>query len=318
MNISGKIPWLEEASKGKRHLIGVSGGLDSMALLHLLKEEGFTNLVVCHLDHGLRGKESTGDARFVEMVAGGMGFGMELGKVDVRELMAESGESLETAARRARHDFFGECGKRNRCGRLLLAHHADDQAETVLWNLMRGSHGCRGMRVVSRMKMGGRQMEVMRPLIGMRKAELREWMASRKFKWREDASNGECDVVRNRIRNEVLPLLDEIAGRDVAPMLARAAQVDEGFREMASWAVGKADAVDPQGRLHLGAFRSLPAALQAEVMAAFLANRAISGISAELIGRCVKLADPAGPPCLNLVGGKRLRRRAGRIFVDPG
>ena len=289
-----------------------------MALLHLLKDEGFKDLVVCHLDHGLRGKESSGDARFVELAAGEMGFRMELGKADVRKLMEEGGESLETAARRARHDFFGACGKRNRCGRLLLAHHADDQAETVLWNLMRGSHGCRGMQAVGLMKMGGQEMEVVRPLIGLRKAELREWMVSRKFKWREDASNGENDVVRNRLRNEVLPLLDEISGRDVSPMLVRAARVDEGFREIATWAVRKADAVDPQGRLHLGVLRSLPATLQAEVMAAFLAGNAIGGVSAELIGRCVQLADPAGPPCLNLAGGKRLRRRGCRIFVDPG
>lgn len=289
-----------------------------MALLHLLKDDGFRDLVVCHLDHGLRGEESSGDARFVELVAGEMGFGVELGKVDVRKLMEESGESLETAARRARHDFFGGCGKKHRCGRLLLAHHADDQAETVLWNLMRGAHGCRGMQAESRMKMGGREMAVTRPLIGVRKAELREWMLTRRFKWREDASNGENDVVRNRLRNEVLPLLDEIAGRDVSPMLVRAARVDEGFRELATWAVRRADAVDPQGRIHLGVLRSLPATLQAEVMAAFLAGHGIGGVSAELIGRCVKLADPAGPPSLNLAGGKRLRRSAGRIFVDPG
>jgi tRNA(Ile)-lysidine synthase len=316
LNIEREISWLNTASRKKRWLVGVSGGLDSMALLHLLKEEGFKDVVVCHLDHGLRGRESAGDARFVKRVAGKMGFKVEVAKADVRKMMGEGGESLETAARRARHEFFGECGKVHRCGRLLLAHHADDQAETVLWNLMRGSHGCRGMRVSREMKLGGREMEVIRPLLGLRKMDLREWMESHGFKWREDASNAECDVVRNRLRNEALPLLDEIAGRDVSGMLVRAAEADQGLREIAAWAAEKADALDPQGRLHLKAFRSLPAALQTEVMACYLRRDGVPEISADLLGRCVAVAGIDGPASVNLPGGGKLRRRAGRIFVE--
>ncbi len=287
-----------------------------MALLHLLKRVGFCDVVVCHLDHGLREAASVGDARFVKRVAEEMGFAVELGKVDVRSIMAEGGGSLETVARGARHEFFGKCGKLHRCKRLLLAHHADDQAETVLWNLMRGSHGCRGMEVSREMMMGGRRMEVVRPLLGLRKMELREWMESQNFQWREDASNGENDVVRNRLRNEALPLLSEIAGRDVSTMLVRAAVVDGGLREIAGWAVEKAAALDPQGRLHLGVFRSLNQALKAEVMVRYLKSNDIQEVSADLVGRCVMLAVPEGPPCVNLPRGKRLRRRAGRIFVD--
>ena len=257
-----------------------------------------------------------GDARFVERVAGKMGYKAELGKADVRKMMAEGGESLETAARRARHGFFGECGRKHRCKTLLLAHHADDQAETVLWNLMRGSHGCRGMRVCGVMYLGGREMEVVRPLLGLRKRELQEWMEGSGFKWREDASNAECDVVRNRIRNEALPLLDAIAGRDVTAMLVRAAEADEGLREIAEWAAGKADALDPQGRLHLKVFRTLPAALRREVMAAFLKSHSIPEIGADLLGSCVALAEPDGKASVNLPGGGRLRRRAGRMFVE--
>lgn len=318
MNVEGKISWLETASRRKRWLVGVSGGMDSMALLHLLEVQGFKAIVVCHLDHGLRGRESSGDARFVERMAGKMGFKVEVGKADVRKMMVERGGSLETVARRARHDFFGECGKKHRCRRLLLAHHADDQAETVLWNLMRGSHGCRGMREMTGMEMGGVAMEVFRPLLGLRKAGLREWMVSRGFKWHEDASNAECDVVRNRVRNEALPLLDKIAGRDVCAMLVRAAEADESLREIAEWAAGKADALDPQGRLHLGAFRALPGALQKEVMAAFLKGNGATGIDSDLLERCVALADPESKASVNLPGGGRLRRRAGRIFVELG
>ena len=102
----------------------------------------------------------------------------------------------------------------------------------MLWNLMRGSHGCRGMQEVSEMEMGGMRMEVYRPLLGIRKADLRAWMEERKLKWREDASNRVNDVARNRIRNEALPLLAEIAKRDVSPLLARAARSDAALREV--------------------------------------------------------------------------------------
>ena len=127
-------------------MVGVSGGADSVALLHLLVAGGFRNLVVCHLDHCLRGRASTGDARFVRRLAEKLGLECEIGRIDVAERMAASRDSMETAARNARHGFFAECAVKHRCRRILLGHHADDQAETVLWNLLRGSHGLKGMR----------------------------------------------------------------------------------------------------------------------------------------------------------------------------
>lgn len=287
-----------------------------MALLHLLHEGGFLDVVVCHLDHGLRGADSKGDARFVKRVAGKMGFEVEVGKADVRGLTEARKESLETAARAARHEFFAECGKSHRCGRLLLAHHADDQAETVLWNLMRGSHGLRGMQETREMKMGGRKMEVVRPLLGMRKAGLREWMEEKGFKWREDASNVENDVVRNRIRNEAMPLLGEISRRDVTGMLIRGAKSGEDLRELVMWAVGKADAFDPQGRLHLKVLSELPSSLQAAVLSEFLKSNGVGGISANLLGSCIAMIDVENPASVNLPGGGCLRRRGGRIFME--
>ena len=287
-----------------------------MALLHVLHAGGFRNIVVCHLDHGLRGAESHGDARFVKRVAAKMGYEVKVCRADVRGLMKVRKESLETAARGARHDFFAECGKEHRCGRLLLAHHADDQAETVLWNLMRGSHGLRGMQEMREMKMGGRKMEVMRPLLGVRKVVLRDWMSGKGFKWREDASNAENDVVRNRIRNEGLPLLCEISGRDVAGMLARGAKGGEEMREMVAWAVMKADAVDPQGRLHVKVLWGLPPALQVAVVSEYLKANGVGGISTSLLGSCVEMIDVGSSASVNLPGGGRLRRRSGRIFLD--
>jgi tRNA(Ile)-lysidine synthase len=311
-----EIPWLTSASRKKRWLVGVSGGLDSMALLHLFFDKGFRNVVVCHLDHGLRGVASSGDARFVKMAARKMGYEVEAAKVDLRRLMEDSGESLETAGRRARHDLFGKCAKAHRCKRLLLGHHADDQAETVLWNLMRGSHGCRGMNEVSAMKMRGVAMEVIRPLLCVRKGELKAWMEAWKYKWREDAGNRVNDVVRNRIRNEAMPLLADISKRDVVPMFARAAKSDDAQDEFIGWAVRQVKVLDPQGRLHLGVLRSLPEVLRTRALLDFLKSGGIPGISAALVDRCLVMLDSSSPSSVNLPGGARLRRRAGRIFLE--
>jgi len=311
-----ELSWMGDASRRKRWLVGVSGGMDSMALLYVLLDAGFTNLVVCHLHHGLRGKESDGDARFVKRVGEKAGCAVEIGRVDLKALIKDSGESLETAGRMARHSFFEECSRKHRCNRLLLAHHADDQAETVLWNLMRGSATCRGMRESIVLKMGRRLIQVERPLLHSRKSELAEWMQGRGFKWREDLSNAVNDVARNRLRNEAIPLLSEISKRDVSPMFARAASVGEGWEKMMDWALEKADVLDPQDRLHLKVLRSLPDALMNYAIAHFLKRSGVGGISAALLGECIGLVVPDGPPSVNLPGGGRLRRKAGRIFVE--
>ncbi len=310
------IPWLDGASRRKRWLVGVSGGLDSMALFHVLLESGFKDLVVCHLNHGLRGKQSDGDARFVKRMAENAGCAVELGRVDLDGLSEKSGDSLETAGRRARHEFFGRCSRGFRCGRLLLAHHADDQAETVLWNLMRGSATCRGMRESVELEMAGRPVSVERPLLSVRKSELEDWMRSRNFKWREDASNAVNDVVRNRIRNEAIPLLSEIAKRDVAPLLSRAADAGGEWAEMMDWALETASVLDPQGRLHLKALGGLPDALKKHALAGFLKASGVGGISSSLLGKCLELCDVSACASVNLPGGGRLRRKAGRIFID--
>lgn len=168
------------------------------------------------------------------------------------------------------------------------------------------------------MEMDGIQMQVHRPLLGIRKADLRAWMEGRKQKWREDASNRVNDVARNRIRNEVLPLLTVIAKRDVSPLLARAVQRDAALREMMEWALEKAAVLDPQGRLHLGVMRGLPQALRVHAIADFLKLNGVTDISGALLENCVAMLEPMSSASVNLPGGRRLRRRAGRFFVEEG
>ena len=317
MLISADIPWLARASKRKRYLVGVSGGADSVALLHLLVRAGFRNLVVCHLDHRLRGRASTADARFVLKLAEKLGCECEIGRSDVRSRMKQAGESMETAARNARYEFFADCSVKHRCPKILLAHHADDQAETVLWNLLRGSHGFKGMREEHGMLAGGLRLEVVRPLLGIRHADLIDWLVFHGHPWREDASNLEPVAIRNRLRNEVFPLLNEISGRDAVAALVRGA-VDATEREdNESAAVREANLLDPQGRIHLPALKKLRTDLQRAALRIYLIDAGISNISRELLERGLDLTDPEKPAAVNLPGGSRLRRSAGRIWLDP-
>jgi len=309
------VPWIAHAPRRRRWLVAVSGGADSVALLHLLHHAGFRNLVVCHLDHRLRGRASTGDARFVERLAAGFGLKCESGRADVRAMMKRSGESLESCARRARHVFFAECARKHRCRRVLLAHHADDQAETVLWNLLRGSHGLKGMRAEQEITVEGCKLELIRPLLDIRRAELVAWLRAGHLEWREDASNREPFTIRNRLRLEVMPLLAEISGRDPVDALVRGARDTAERHEMESMLVQQARVLDPQGRLHLAALRRLPPPLQRRAIAGFLTDRGVSGIDRALLDRALPLLDPASAPAINLPGGSRLRRRAGRLVL---
>lgn len=311
------VPWFDDAPRRRRWLVGVSGGADSVALLHLLVDAGFRDLVVCHLDHRLRGRASTEDAKFVRRLAERLGQRVEMARADVRALAEASGESVETAARRARHDFFATCAARHRCPRVLLAHHADDQAETLLWNLVRGSHGPKAMKESQRLVTGvGVALEIVRPLLALRRTELRDWLAARNLRWREDATNAEAVAVRNRLRHEVLPLLAEIAGRDVVPALVRGAAAAEEIGEIVDWAVERAAALDPQGRLHLPVLRSLPPALRGAVVADFLKRAGVPRLDRALVERVAGLLDPQAGPAVNLPGGGSIRRRAGRLVLE--
>src|SRR5947207_1733236 len=122
-----------------RYLIGVSGGRDSVALLHWLINLGYNKLIVCHLNHQLRGQSSDADARFVEKLAAKYQADFELASADVRALAKKKKMSIETAARDARYAFFAKAVQRHRCHTIFLAHHADDLVETFLFNLIRGA-----------------------------------------------------------------------------------------------------------------------------------------------------------------------------------
>jgi tRNA(Ile)-lysidine synthase len=256
------------------------------------------------------------DARFVARLAESLELPCELSDADVKCRMRECGESLETAARHARHEFFGRCALKYRCRRFLLAHHADDQAETVLWNLLRGSHGAKGMREIQTIRTGNQvTLEIQRPLLTIRGGELVLWLESRGIRWREDASNAKPIAVRNRIRHEIIPLLAEIADRDPVAALVRMLDDWRELEEISAWAVGKAAVIDPQGRLHLPEWRKLPPAMRCAVMADFLKSRGVVPERA-VLERAIGMTDVKQPAAINLTGRRRLRRSSQRLWIE--
>jgi tRNA(Ile)-lysidine synthase len=308
---------LENVSPDQRLLVGVSGGADSVALLHLIHEAGFRNLVVCHLNHLLRGEESDGDESFVSALAHRLGLPCEIRRVDVQAQAQETGQSLETAGRQARHAFFTSCSTKYGTSRVLLGHHANDVAETVLWNLLRGSYGAKGMRGAQILHYGNETLELIRPLLPTTRSSLRAYLESRSLPWREDTSNAVGFAIRNRIRNEALPLLDAIVGRDTTAALVRAADAGQEQEEIVTWALKQANTLDPQGRLHVPTLRKLPVALQKAAIFRFLQDQGIENLDQDLIRRGAQLLETGiTTSSVNLPGGKQLKRREGRLFVE--
>ena len=159
------------------------------------------------------------------------------------------------------------------------------------------------------------RLELHRPLLKWRRAELRRWLSERRLKWREDSTNAEPMAVRNRIRNEVIPLLDQVTGRDAVSSLLR---MQDDFSELHAFAESirqETNVVDPQDRLHLPQLRTLAPLLRKMEIVRYLERQGIS-LSRELVDRAMELADGASFSSINLPGGKRLRRRAARLFVE--
>ena len=196
---------------GQRILVAVSGGADSMVLLHVLHDLAPTHrweLTLAHLNHQLRGRSSEADERLVRRTAQKLKLPLVVERAEVRQLARAQKLSLEMAARRARHDFLARAARRRRIPGIALAHHADDQLELFFLRLLRGSggEGLAGMKWRNPSP-SDEDIELVRPLLDQPKAVLMDYAADHGIQYREDASNAVLDFQRNRIRHELLPLL---------------------------------------------------------------------------------------------------------------
>ena len=182
-------------------LIAVSGGVDSIVLLEILTLLNIAGIVV-HVDHGLR-TNSASDSDFVAREAEKRGHKFETERFDVFEIASQNKQSIEEAARTVRYSYFEKISRKYHADYIFLGHHENDQAETVLMNLIRGSgtSGLSGMKVF-------RDGMYLRPMLLFSKQVIREYAFSRCLKYREDDTNKDLRFLRNRIRNELLPFLE--------------------------------------------------------------------------------------------------------------
>ena len=216
---------------GERLGVAVSGGADSVALLLLLldmREQLGIVLSVVHFNHKLRGKASDADEKFVARLAAKHGLEFHSASAHVARKAKDERANLEDAARRARQDYFRALTESGVCERIAVAHTADDQAETVIAHLLRGTGlaGLGGIHPVAG--------PVFRPLLSVRRSELRRFLRARKQGWREDATNRDTKRMRARIRKKLLPLLQKQFQPAIVEhlcTLADLAREDEAFLE---------------------------------------------------------------------------------------
>jgi tRNA(Ile)-lysidine synthase len=326
-----------------RYLIGVSGGRDSVALLHWLVNLGYEKLIVCHLNHQLRGRSSLADARFVQKLVErynqefvgqaprlpGSRTGkrsacpttrrqhlhFELGTMNVRALATKQKMSIETAAREARYEFFAETARHRNCETIFLGHHADDLVETFLMNLFRGAGttGLSGLREISTRRIGDVDLTIVRPLLDVWRAQIDNYVRKHRLAFREDASNKNLNPFRNRIRHRVIPYLEKICGRNIRPAIWRAATI---AGEEEAW-IEKQLPDSSNAELSVAKLRALPIALQRRAIFKWLRAQKVSEIGFDVIELVRSLIDQdARVAKVNLAGNRHARRRAGKIFVE--
>ncbi len=309
-----------------RYLIAVSGGRDSVALLHWLHQRRYRKLVVCHLNHQLRGRSSDADARFVEQLAAQCDADLEIGSTNVRALAAKQKISIETAGREARYQFFAQVTKRRRCRTIFLGHHADDLVETFLINLFRGSGttGLGAIREVSKRRVEGVDLTIVRPFLGVFRREIDRYVGKHRLKFREDASNKNLAPLRNRIRGRVIPYLEKALGRNIRQSIWRAAMIaaeEEHWIEdqlpNATDADLRAGASSAEATLSVAQLRDFPIALQRREILKWLRARKITNVGFDAVESVRSLLDHESRVAkVNLPQDRHVRRQAGKIFIE--
>jgi tRNA(Ile)-lysidine synthase len=306
---------------GDRVIAAVSGGPDSMALLavlHLLSREFDIRLVVAHLNHGLR-PEAPQEALLVNRYAESWGCPFVTECIDVAGLSRQSGKSLEEAGREARYAFLDRTARIYGARKIALGHHRQDQAETVLMNLMRGS-GLEGLRGMTPLREG----RYMRPLLFIDRAEIVVFLRERGIDFIIDSSNDDPFYLRNRIRGRLLPSLRETFNPNIDKGLSHLAEIvrlENDFMEslvdrtLAQWEVGLSG---PSIVLPVTDWRGLPEALQNRMIKRLLETLAPHGrgIAFTHIMAVRKLLIQGGPAgSLSLPFSIGVKREYGKLLI---
>jgi tRNA(Ile)-lysidine synthase len=317
-------------SGGETVLVAVSGGPDSVCLLHVLnrlQKDLDILLHVAHLDHGLRGAEAEADARYVEELAGKLGIPATIEKRDVNEFNKERRTSIEEAAREVRYRFLDEVAEKVGASRVAVGHTRDDQVETLLMHYLRGTgiQGLRGLRPAAPIPYGkhddGRW--VIRPLLDTARMETGAYCQSAELQPRIDSSNEQTGFVRNRIRIELIPLLKQY-NPDIEDTLIRLADLageDADFIDRQA-AVVFDQTTTSEGCLtclDAGKLRGVPLSLQRRVFRLVLerAYGSLKDIESAHVESLVKLLFGTTGKCISLPGGLTATNERNRMVIVP-
>jgi tRNA(Ile)-lysidine synthase len=305
-------------NKESHVVVGVSSGADSVALLyalHFLRKRLGIRLAVAHLNHGIRGKAADRDEEFVRQLAWRLGLSFVSEHADVPALAKRRGISIEMAARAARYDFFARAMRATGSNVLATAHTADDQAETVLLRFLRGAgpQGLGGMAY--RSDRDG--LIVIRPMLDATHADAVQFLKRHRLRWREDASNRDTDFLRNRVRHELLPLLEKKFNPQIRRALIRMSSI---LREENEWmdatikAKTKRDAT-----LNAGALRKLPLAVRRRLVVQWLLLNEVEAdaVDFDVVERVLHLAGKStGTSTVPVSRRFRVARRYENLSVE--
>lgn len=270
-------------SGGERIVAGVSGGVDSMVLLYLLNrfvDEYGGDLIAAHLNHGLRDEEADRDERFVSKAAESMGIPFVSKKIDLKGSVNNSGRNMQELARSERYEFFQKISDDRNGEKIAVGHHADDQAETVIMRIVRGS-GIRGLGAIPPVR-----VNIIRPLIEITREEIARFASEEGIRYIDDSSNKEGKYLRNRLRRELMPALKAYNPRichELSMLSAIARDVESYLGDEASAAFEriKSSGIETENvvSLDITLFNSLPQAIRTNVI-----FKAVENISGRLRG----------------------------------
>lgn len=309
-----------------RLVVGVSGGADSVAMLfalHHLRERFPMILTVAHLNHRIRGEDADADEEFVRELSASLGLPCVTEQADVPAMSRASGVSLEMAARNARLDFFRRVVGRERADAVAVAHTSDDQVETILLRLFRGCGllGLSGMPYTNDLK----GLRIIRPLRDATHEDAENFLKERKHPWREDATNRDVEFMRNRVRHEVLPLLEKRLNPRVRTALLRMSDIvrvdNEWLEGAAAHSFRKCVGPGDDPALSLDRLNRLPLAEQRRVIMKWLAQQQVEqqNLDAESIRRIEQLAlAMRGSKSVPLKSGWRVTRVYNKLVLQRG
>ena len=289
---------------GARVLCACSGGADSTALLHLLCARQDLTVGCAHFNHRLRGAESDRDEAFVRELCGKLGVTFFSGCGDVAAYAAEKRLGIEQAARALRYAFLESTAEACGFDRIATAHHAEDNAETILMNLTRGS-GMRGLCGIPPVR-----GKIIRPLLTATRGEILDYLAENGLSYVEDSSNGQDDCTRNRIRHRILPMLSEENAAAVEHICAAAELLRRDEEYLDACAEDFIETSLTDGALPIAAFLAIPESVGTRVLRAALGQLSTPHI--EAVYALCRSKEPQGAVDLP---GRRVRRERDRLFL---